>query len=810
MALWWSLTVLAALFSISYAQVQCTVGSSGTYATINAGLNGCNGGVGSIKLLLDGVFAETMVVPVTVTNLTLTSVEFEAGIVPAHPFPTNITTRITGSSHIVTNVSTAIFMQGLIIDGASTSSPMFAPWLINNNFTMDRCLVANWTGDYSIRIEPCQRAVSINFLNNRFYRVWGTTVWAEGHEDIIFINNILDKVGGYHNQSGVYLKMSYVTEGIWHVSNNSGWLIFDAQPPSCIFLGDTNGMTRCNRGIQECYNVFETELRRPNCVMQNISYVDENTNATLFIMDYPQDCRIYTPCVCQDLVFIDTNTSATVILAIGDIFFYTGLRLNCTAIEDDDPLVVLTGETNVTDPDTNVTTTVPNSDIFVYQRSNAGDGGIGQPPPVTDPDPQGFSLYPNVYTRGVIDPEALNCTCPLGINSSMAALGFDCNYLVIPNDTYCMNGRVRTCHLEFLTCYPASESLLTILSVDGFIGNDTLLDLYCLANGTFSLVNETEGQTPCNPIVSLNASLEWTLWRVGSFACIGTFPVGTAFEVISPGLTNASATSLCATDPQLIEQGCPPLPGDPGPAEIISACDTCSDAFNASSEVVLVRVCRPYTCPMTWNVTCLYTYDAGDSVVITHVMVSTEEYDDGRMWDNVTNSWTTSEPLCPEVDPDQTAYQATQCQQQILHGQACAPSPGVLTIFNATIIDGEFPHNETAYCGAPYQCIAPNMTTCSCDIQQTGPCLAEYEVGNASAMYVYLFFNFLIFFAIFFLSLVVTPSTRFLSANLTWRLFWHFLKCGAIRRRNFSACMSENPIFPFFWTFPKSSFLRMA
>jgi len=204
MAIWRLLALLLLLLSAK-AQVQCTVGPSGTYATINAGLAGCNGGVGSIQLLLDGSFTETMVVPVTVTNLTLTSVDFDADLVPANPFPANISTRITGSNHLVLNVSTALFIQGIILDGASSGEPMFAPWLINNNVTMDRCLVGNWTGDFAIRIEPCQRAVSINFINNRFFRVWGTTVWAEGHEDIIFLNNILDRVGGFHNMSGVYV-----------------------------------------------------------------------------------------------------------------------------------------------------------------------------------------------------------------------------------------------------------------------------------------------------------------------------------------------------------------------------------------------------------------------------------------------------------------------------------------------------------------------------------------------------------------------------------------------------------------------------
>lgn len=715
--------------------VQCTVGGSGTYANINAALTGCNGGVGSIELLLDGQFTEVMNVPVGVTNLTLTSVEFAAGLVPAAPLPSNVTTRITGSNHFVTNVSTALYIRGVIMDGASAGAPMFQPWLINNNVTLDRCLVANWTGDFCIKVLPCERAVSINIVNTRFFRVWGTTVWAEGMEDITVLGNTLDRVGGYHNQSGMYLKPSYVTEGIWHVSNNSGWLITDAQPESCIFLGDTNGMTRCNRGVQECYNVLETEARRPNCVKENVSYVPEGTNTTLYTLDYPLSCRIYTPCVCQDLVFFDANTSATVVLPIGDIYFYTGLRLNCTAVSGDSPFIVLTGTTNVTDPNTNVTTPKNNDELFVFQGSNAGDGGIGQRPPLSDPT-GGFSLYPNVYVEGVIDPAALNCSCPPSFNSSMAALGFDCDYMVIENDTFCMNGLVRSCELDFLTCYPASDALVTVLSIQGYIGNDTAsLEAFCLANGTLSLQNETASQTPCNPVVTFNATAEWTLWLVGGYACVGTFPADTAFEVVTPGLTSASALALCSTDPDLIAQGCPTIPSITGAAEINVTCDVnCSTSDVVESEIVLVRVCARYTCPQTWNTTCVYTYVTNTSV-ITHTINTTYVLTDGRTWDNVSNAWSTGEPLCAATDPDEAAQQAIQCAQQTSKGHPCAPANSTLASFNATLLSGGFPSEGTAVCGAPYQCAAPNVTTCSCDIADTGPCLAEYEVGTAAAMY---------------------------------------------------------------------------
>lgn len=318
-----ALLIVALLFEFvirATAQVQCTVGVSGTYATVNAGLAGCNGGIGSFQLLIDGQFIENLVVPVTATNVTLTSVEFDAGTVPEVPTAANLTTSITGHNFLVTNVSTALFLQGIIFNGALTSNGLFYPWLTNNNLTVDRCLFANWSSEYVIRMEPCKRSVLVNVVNTRFLDCWGTALWAEGLEDILVEGSVLDRVGGFMNHSGMMLKSSYVTRGNFVLHNTSGWLLVDAQPRSCIYQGDVNGVVRCNRGVLECYDKNATETLRPNCNPTNISYVDHNTNATMFINEYPLSCRIYRPCVCQDLVFRDTNTSSTVVLPIGDMY----------------------------------------------------------------------------------------------------------------------------------------------------------------------------------------------------------------------------------------------------------------------------------------------------------------------------------------------------------------------------------------------------------------------------------------------------------------------------------------------------------
>lgn len=729
------LLVCTLLLGVAHAQVTCTVGVASTYSTINAALLGCNGGSGSIRLLLDGVFTETLIIPVTLNNVTFTSVEFDANLVPADPFPENITTRITGSEHRVLNITTALYFQGLILDGSDSGLSMFSPWLINNNVTIDRCLAANWTTGIAIRIEACDRAVSLNVINTRFFRVWGTTVHAEGMEDIIFVNNILDKVSGYQNRSGVYLKPSYVTEGIFRMDNNSGWLLFDAQPASCIFLGDVNGMVRCNRGELECYNTLQTELRRPNCQQVNTTYIDETTGATLFTTDYPLECRIYTPCVCQDVEFFDTNTSSTVILAIGDIFFYTGLRLNCSAVSGDTPFIVLTGSTTVTDPNTNTTSVVANSDLFQFVTSRAGETGVGVSPPLTDPTPRGFSLYPNVYIRGEISSSTVNCSCPPSLNTSMENFGFECDYKLIEDQTFCVDGLVRTCgEYDFLRCYPADAALVQFLQdAGGSASASTIVASTCLSNGTLS----ASSGTPCTSSLSFNASTGWTFFLVDNqYACLSNLFNGTTFNVIYTGLSDAAAAALCLTDPDIIAAGCPAVPLDPGAGQFNVSCLNCSSAFSAASLLLVVTYCEPYHCPVQWNVTCNYTYVSNTSV-ITHIYSQLQQYQDGRFWNASlgVNAWNNGQAVCPSDDPESGIWRLIQCQQQQAAGFACDPGNGTLTYFNAVQLSGFFPENQTSFCGAPFTCASANYTTCSCDIQLVAPCLAEYVVGNGSAMY---------------------------------------------------------------------------
>lgn len=60
-----------------------------------------------------------------------------------------------------------------------------------------------------------------------------------------FVHQIFAKCGGFSGQSCVYLKHSFVSEGTFVFSNNSHWLLVDAQPSNCYFFADPNAMTMC-------------------------------------------------------------------------------------------------------------------------------------------------------------------------------------------------------------------------------------------------------------------------------------------------------------------------------------------------------------------------------------------------------------------------------------------------------------------------------------------------------------------------------------------------------------------------------------
>jgi len=305
-------------------EVDCTVGTGGTYATIQQGLNGCNGGAGSIRLIIfNGEYTENLVVSNALANVTLVSNAFILGLVAAQPTAANMTVFVVGYQHTVLSPSTSLFFQGIAFDGDNVGEPFFTSRLINNNLTLDRCLVTNFTGNVTLAGEGCVRGVTLLVINCRFMTNWGSSLYFSGQENIDVENNIFAQCGGYNNYSAVYVKLSFVSTGIFVFINNSHWLLADEQPPLCVYLADVNGMTQCFNNSLYCYNTLVTQQLRPNCHKVQITYTNENTHMLETTMDYPQSCRIYRPCTCQDLQFYDTRTQNIIIYPIGDMYVST-------------------------------------------------------------------------------------------------------------------------------------------------------------------------------------------------------------------------------------------------------------------------------------------------------------------------------------------------------------------------------------------------------------------------------------------------------------------------------------------------------
>jgi len=242
------LLLLLAGAHISSAQTVCTVGPSGTYSTIQAGLIGCNGGSGDVQLKIQsGNYSEPgLFFPFGLYRARLTAVDLIS--IPIAPFYSQISVHLRGNNYVVPNNRTALVFEGLSIDGFGQDQPLFATPLVNNNVTLNTCLITNFTGNYSIRGEACARGVSITVIATRFQRVWGSAVSYKALEDSYWDDTILDKVGGYNNRSAVELKMSFVSRGSLVLTNISHWVTEDRQKKPCLFTPDHNGMLRCDNG----------------------------------------------------------------------------------------------------------------------------------------------------------------------------------------------------------------------------------------------------------------------------------------------------------------------------------------------------------------------------------------------------------------------------------------------------------------------------------------------------------------------------------------------------------------------------------
>lgn len=791
--IFWVVLLSLCLSPVRSDPVVCTVGVNGTFATIQDGLTGCNGGMGSIQLILDGIFTEDLIIQEAITNVTFTSAKFAAGNATAWPEDENITSIIIGT-HDVMNASAAVFFQGIKLEGQNLDRSLFLTPLINNNITLDRCLVSNFASNTTIQVSGCKRAVLIRILNSRFKNIWGSAIYAEGMEDVEIRSNIFAGCGGHNNNSCVYAKLNFVSEGFYIVTNNTHWLLADTQPASCVYLADQNGYTRCNNGTIECYNVLETERLRPNCKKQSIPYVLEGTNTTVTDLDYPLECRVYRPCRCADVLFENTNTSRTFVLPVGDLFFKSGLRLNCSV--------------------ENGTTSSLNASSIVFLESFAGSDGIGQSPPTSDPT-MGWSLGPNgLYLEGTfINNSVVECNCTQrNSTAQLQDVGLECDYPLNGTETLCKNGTVKNCTYEFVRCFPLEDEALQYTY--GILTNASALAAYCDTNSSLIQTNVTSPPSntsvACNisTALDLDPSLQTTV--IGNYLCLGAFANDTTYKILLEDLDqNVTLSTLCnSSSPgyffgngSISRGSCDLLLAAQNVTQNVtqtSNCSSCNATKTIDSKILVVQACRPYYCPATYNISCMYLwYSQVQNTTVNATVVYNVTVTDGIPLDTVNGTYPDGSPLCPtqyEVivgtigdvvnATNQTTAQrldpvlfsnltADICAEQgatpgyvvpegnttaygsLINGTLVVCYWNISTLVNGTIGCGivvcslptfnstfntslvpPFPYNVTApRCGVNFTCEDLQVASCSCQLDRVTDCLVPYVVGNQAAAY---------------------------------------------------------------------------
>jgi hypothetical protein len=274
--------------------------------------------------------------------------------------------------------------------------------------------------------------------------------------------------------------------------------------------------------------------------------------------------------------------------------FYTGLRLNCTL-----------------DPGNNSTIPPRAPSVFLnftnatLVRSEAGANGLGEAFP---PGDNGFSLNAT-YDKGIIGAN-INCSCPASvITPPPPPVNQTCDY-ALGGNLRCVQGQVSTCNSVFLRCFPTVPPPSNNAPVPA--ANNSF---YCFANGTIveapvSNGNATAppGSTQCNntaaPLALVLPPGSGPSFQVGAFTCLGSFPPGTNFTVLST-LNATLYRQICDAGP------CPPVSSNLTAADALVRCASCNETVLGVVESVILntRACGPYGCRRIAQATCNYTYE---------------------------------------------------------------------------------------------------------------------------------------------------------------------------------------------------------
>ena len=136
--------IVCALMASARAFTVCTVGlgGGGDFATLQAGLDGCNGGSGDIILRVDpsDIQIGPLVFPDTLSHVVVEPLT-----------PGRIV--VLGAGHFVDPLLswTTLTLTNITWDAMGSSLAVFEPRLTNTNMTCMRCFYVNFNGSYVYR-----------------------------------------------------------------------------------------------------------------------------------------------------------------------------------------------------------------------------------------------------------------------------------------------------------------------------------------------------------------------------------------------------------------------------------------------------------------------------------------------------------------------------------------------------------------------------------------------------------------------------------------------------------------------------------
>lgn len=239
------------------------------------------------------------------------------------------TSTLVGSEHVVMGNRTALSFFDLVFLGEGTEQLLFDPPLRSNNLTMEGTLVTGFHGIWTILQEACEEDTRLQVYDGYFFDNWGASLFHSGLYEYDVQNTVFDRCGG--NEFGAtFLKTNWVTRGTQVFYNNSQWLLFDEQPPTCVSYLDGGEHLRCRDGVFECENLGAAAAAGDCPQDVNKTFVDPMTMQLVSEMLYRPFCRRYGPCQCEEVIFRDlSNASATDFgLRVGDLI-YPHVTLPC-------------------------------------------------------------------------------------------------------------------------------------------------------------------------------------------------------------------------------------------------------------------------------------------------------------------------------------------------------------------------------------------------------------------------------------------------------------------------------------------------